>query len=227
MQCWCIHCGHLKQNGFNLKEIERPRILCWIPTSLTNLAARAKSVKDTWGKRCNMLLFFTLKADSSFPAIGLNVEEGNDRLFNKASASLRYIYQCHINDADWFLKADDDTYVIMENLRYFLSKLNPSDPHYIGRMYTKDGGYNTGGAGYVFSRETLRIFKKALDEGGCPRGGGKDIFVGKCLRSQGVKLVRTRDSSARETFFRFKIAPQLIPGLPPYKFLSKYSFPLP
>ena len=227
MQCWCIHCGHLKQNGFNLKEIERPRILCWIPTSPTNLAARAKSVKDTWGKRCDMLLFFSSKADSSFPAIGLNVEEGRDRLFNKTSASLRYIYQRHINDADWFLKADDDTYVIMENLRYFLSKLNPSDPHYIGRIFTTYGGYNTGGAGYVFSRETLRIFKKALDEGGCPRGGGKDIFVGKCLRSQGVKLVRTRDSSARETFFRFKIAPQLIPGLPPYKFLSKYSFPLP
>ena len=75
----------------------------------TNLAARAKSVKDTRGKRCNMLLFFSSKADSSFPAIGLNVEEGSDRLFNKTSASLRYIYQRHINDADWFLKADDDT----------------------------------------------------------------------------------------------------------------------
>ena len=91
---------HLKQNGFNLKEIERPRILCWIPTSLTNLAERAKSVKDTWGKRCNMLLFFSSKADSSFPAIGLNVEEGSDKLFNKTRASLRYIYQRHINDVD-------------------------------------------------------------------------------------------------------------------------------
>ena len=130
---------HLKQNGFNLKEIERPRILCWIPTPLTNLAERAKSVKDTWGKRCNMLLFFSSKADSSFPAIGLNVEEGSDKLFNKTRASLRYIYQRHINDVDWFLKADDDTYVIMENLRYFLSKLNPSDPHFIGRILTTYG----------------------------------------------------------------------------------------
>ena len=80
-----------------------------------------------------------------------------------------------MHDADWFLKADDDTYVIMENLRYFLSKLNPSDPHYIGRMFTSYCGYYNGGAGYVFSRErreTLRIFKKALDEGGCPREGG-------------------------------------------------------
>ena len=218
---------HLKQNGFNLKEIERPRILCWIPTSPTNLAARAKSVKDTWGKRCDMLLFFSSKADSSFPAIGLNVGEGRKRLFNKTRASLRYIYQHHINDADWFLKADDDTYVIMENLRYFLSKLNPSNPHYIGRMFTTYGGYNTGGAGYVFSRKTLRIFEKAQDEGSCPLKGGEDIFVANCLRSQDVKPVSTRDSSGRETFFHFKIAPQLIPGRPPHGFLSNYSFPLP
>ena len=102
-----------------------------------------------------------------------------------------------MHDADWFLKADADTYVIMENLRYFPSKLNPSDPHYIGRMFTSYCGYNNGGAGYVFSRErreTLRIFKKALDEGGCPRGGGEDTFIGKCLKSQGAKPVSiTRD----------------------------------
>ena len=115
----------------------------------------------------------------------------------------------------------------MENLRYFLSKLNPSDPHYIGRMFTTYGGYNTGGAGYVFSRKTLRIFEKALDKGSCPLKGGEDIFVANCLRSQGVKPVSTRDSSGRETFFHFKIAPQLIPGRPPHGFLSNYSFPLP
>ena len=168
MQCWCIHCGHLKQNGFNLKEIERPRILCWIPTSLTNLAARAKSVKDTWGKRCNMLLFFTLKADSSFPAIGLSVEEGNDRLFNKASASLRYIYQCHINDADWFLKADDDTYVIMENLRYFLSKLSPSDPHFIGRILTTYGRIQHWGGRLRFQPRNVKNIQESAGRGWLP-----------------------------------------------------------
>ena len=30
--------------------------------------------------------------------------------------------------ADWFIKCDDDTYLIVENLRYFLSNENPTDP---------------------------------------------------------------------------------------------------
>ena len=70
-------------------------------------------------------------------------------------------YNHHLNDADWIFKADDDTYAIIENLRSYLSKLNTSEPHYLGRIFTHDGIYNSGG-GYVFSRETLRRFKKAL-----------------------------------------------------------------
>ena len=49
------------------------------------------------------------------------------------------------------MKADDDTYVIIENLRYMLQKHKPSDPVYFGFKMKPivDQGYMSGGAGNV------------------------------------------------------------------------------
>ncbi|VDQ13463.1 unnamed protein product [Trichobilharzia regenti] len=46
-------------------------------------------------------------------------------------AILRYVYQ-YRNDYDYFLKADDDTFVVIENLRSVLSRQNPNDPFMMG-----------------------------------------------------------------------------------------------
>ena len=58
------------------------------------------------------------------------------------------------------MKADDDTYVILENLRFLLSDYNSSDPIWFGcefKVIVKEG-YMSGGAGYVLSKEAVRRF---------------------------------------------------------------------
>jgi hypothetical protein len=48
-----------------------------------------------------------------------------------------------------------DTYVILENLRYFLRGYKSSDPVYCGHHFKTivQQGYYSGGAGYVLSKE--------------------------------------------------------------------------
>ena len=197
-----------------LKQQQEIRILCWVMTGPDNLPIKGKPVKETWGKRCNVLLLMSSKDDPSFPAIGLDVSEGRNQLWRKTRAAWDYVYEHHINDADWFIKADDDTFVIIENLRHQVSSLDSEKPHYLGRHFKPFGGYNSGGAGYVFSRETLRRFKTALgDSSKCAQQSFKaDVEVGKCLNAMGVKPAYTRDTSGRETFMPLPPEHHLIPG---------------
>ena len=214
------HHHHLSLNKEALKEQQRIRILCWVMTSPDNLLIKGKPVKETWGKRCNVLLFMSSKDDPSFPAIGLEVREGRDQLWRKTRAAWDYVYEHHLDDADWFIKADDDTFVIIENLRHLVSSLDPEQPYYLGRHFKTFSGYNSGGAGYVFSKETLRRFKTALgDTSLCAEQSfAEDVEVGKCLRAVGVKPAYTRDNSGRETFMPLPPEHHLIPGYLPKDF---------
>ncbi|PVD29929.1 hypothetical protein C0Q70_09188 [Pomacea canaliculata] len=183
-------------------------VLCWVMTSPTTLDKKAVHVRNTWAKRCNTALFMSSQWNASFPTIGLNVSEGRQHLTAKTMKAFYYIYENHFNDADWFLKADDDTYVIVENLRYFLSSYNCQEPIYFGQVFkvlVKPQGYTSGGAGYVLSKEALRrVATLGKNASVCRQdGGAEDMEMGKCLQNLGVKLMPSVDNLGRSRFHCF------------------------
>ncbi|XP_044191397.1 glycoprotein-N-acetylgalactosamine 3-beta-galactosyltransferase 1-like isoform X2 [Thunnus albacares] len=185
-------------------------------TGPKNLESRTKHIKETWAKRCNVVLYMS-SVKTDFPTVELNVSEGRENLYWKTIRAFQYIYQHHLDEADWFLKADDDTFVVIENLRYTLSKYDTEKPLYLGRRYTPfiSQGYMSGGAGYVLSKEALRRFIKGFDTGECTHFSDiEDMALGKCMETMKVEPADSRDVKGRQTFHPYPPDYYLVRQLP-------------
>ena len=77
--------------------------------------------------------------DKSLGSIKLDVEDGRHGLWDKVKLAFKYVYENHFDDFDWFLKADDDTFIIIENLKQLVSKYDTSEPIHLGH-YSKTLG---------------------------------------------------------------------------------------
>ena len=199
---------------------KRVRVLCWIMTSPENLQKKAIHIKNTWAKRCNIALFVSDNLDTEFPTINITVKPGREYLTVKTMAAFHYIYQHYRDQADWFMKADDDTYVIVENLRYLLSAHNPEDPVYFGHHFRSSNNeeYTSGGAGYVLSREALRRLGNRKSGDCYDNVRAEDIAIGLCMKTLGVDLRDSRDSMNRSRFHCFPPHSHIINDYPDWYF---------
>ncbi|KAM4740829.1 glycoprotein-N-acetylgalactosamine 3-beta-galactosyltransferase 1-B [Anableps anableps] len=201
------HPHHTGEDSHMADELyNKVRILCWVMTGPNNLEKKARHVKYTWSRHCNIVVFMSSVDDPDFPTVGLGTKEGRDQLYWKTIRAFHYAYEHHANEADWFLKADDDTYVIVDNLRWVLANHTPDEPIYFGRRfkpYTKQG-YMSGGAGYVLSREALRRFVEGFKNKVCTHTTSvEDLAMGQCMEKVGVLAGDSRDTAQRETFHPF------------------------
>ncbi|XP_061146736.1 glycoprotein-N-acetylgalactosamine 3-beta-galactosyltransferase 1-B [Syngnathus typhle] len=201
------HPHHSDEDSSMADELyKKVRVLCWVMTTPTNLEKKARHVKETWSRHCNVIVFVSSESNHDFPAVGLDTKEGRDQLYWKTIRALHYVHEHYGNDADWFLKADDDSYVIVDNLRWVLAKHTPDEPVYYGRRfkpYVKQG-YMSGGAGYVLSKEALRRFVQGFQNKVCTHTSSvEDLALGQCMEKVGVLAGDSRDTLQRETFHPF------------------------
>lgn len=195
------------------------------------MESRTKHIRETWARRCDKVLYMS-SVKSSFPTVELNVTEGRDNLYKKTIEAFHYIHQHHLDEADWFLKADDDTFVVVENLRYTLSKYDTEKPLYLGRRFAPfiNQGYMSGGAGYVLSKEAVRRFVKGFSTGECTHFSNiEDMALGKCMETMKVEAVDSRDVKGRQTFHAFPPDHYLVRQLPrprPWYLIYEFYTPI-
>ena len=203
----------------NLISSSNPTIFCFILTSKNNLDSRVKVTYEAWAHKCDdhsfVLILSGQKSDgkrihsqinSTFNLLqpeGLLIDSYRkltDKVYRMFLDAFKYN-----SDYDWYVKADDDTFFFVDNLRNFLKTKNYTEPVSYGydMKMIVEGGYHSGGAGYVISNEALTRLGSALTQNysSCPNSGIEDTDCGACLNRLGVKNDKSTDLFGKERFF--------------------------
>ena len=108
---------------------------------------------------------------------------------------LKYMYDNYLERYNWFMRSDDDVYVRVERLQSFLSRLDPTEPLYIGSpgfgkpedrarlKLAEHEHYCMGGPGVIFSRELLRRLGPHLQDclDNVVVSYNEDVELGRCV----------------------------------------------
>lgn len=118
------------------------RIFCLMLTQKKTLETKAKFMTNAWAKHCdNYKLVLLFNNDTSGiteidhvlqpPGVLIDTyKKLTDKVFN----ALKYVFSKYPK-YDWYIKADDDTFMFIDNLRWFLSQKNSSKPITFGYVF--------------------------------------------------------------------------------------------
>jgi hypothetical protein len=172
------------------------------------------------------------RASIKFVPMSRKLDPRNDNIWEKSYLMWAELSRKFAFDAEWFVKVDDDTFLMVENLKNYLKYFNPSVPHYLGHVLLhKWGGSNAvfnSGTAYVLSQAALLKvgpvlrnlkYEKTCREKQFPqrrnlfsapypacvdRGGREeDLSMSICLRRVGVYPEQTTDEKGGERFLPF------------------------
>ena len=175
-----------------------------------NLVIHGRVLVETWTQRCGTFRFILRPSRSSlleeYPIEPIEdlPEEHYQHLSDKVRRTLIHLSHKYSRQYQWFLKADHDTYLIVENLLRFLLSTTTT---YVLRLFLLlldlngkrfrssvrsllygyrfgENGHLSGGASYVLTREGLTFFGEYLDDpwtySRC-NSSMEDLMVKNCL----------------------------------------------
>lgn len=183
-----------------------------VMTASKYLETRAKAVYETWGQEVPGKIKFFSSETSISNTIPLVALEGIDDSYppqKKSFAMLKYMHDNHIDDFEWFLRADDDVYVRTDRMQSFLQSIDSRKPWFIGQTgrgnseefgllsLESDENFCMGGPGVILSRETLKRIAPYINE--CLANlytNHEDVELGRCVkRFAGVSCTWSYEAS--------------------------------
>ena len=98
--------------------------------------------------------------------------------------AIAYINANYNGKFDWFLRADDDTYVIMENLRLFFKTRDRKAPEMYGIHYKLYGEYIGTGGSITVSALNFDKMVNHMNHTLCSKGKthDDDVEISNCLK---------------------------------------------
>jgi glycoprotein-N-acetylgalactosamine 3-beta-galactosyltransferase len=177
-------------------------LFCIVLTTPANLqSGRAFAALNTWVWKCSNYRFISvipkeviteqLKRNQTLVDEPLNLlqpdgleYEDYEELTLKVYNAFRDVYTQH-GGYDFYMKADDDTFVNMDNLKTFLSSKDPN----LAATYGYDfnfvikNGYPAGGPGYILSKRAFHLLSEQLiaNMSFCPNNGIEDMSIAQLL----------------------------------------------
>lgn len=191
-----------------------PKIMCMIYTMASAHPTKIRAIRETWAGGCDGFLAFSTESDPRIPAISIPHQgpEEYDNMWQKVRSIFAFVGKHYLEDFDFFFQGGDDLYVLPGNLRHYIKHAvaDPEQDFFAGRRFrqTKDLYFNSGGAGYVISRGTLRKYvTQGINHTRCSPNretSQEDVEIAQCLgKVFDIGLIDTRDEQGRERFHPF------------------------
>ncbi|KAH9253709.1 hypothetical protein BASA81_008327 [Batrachochytrium salamandrivorans] len=228
------------------------RVLCWIPfryqfknktgmdpLAMTSSQEQVDRILNTYAKLCDKFYFVTQFGNETSEYytdafLAHNYERKDNRdLWNQVSRGWLTVGQRHLEEFEWFIKLDSDSFLIPGNLRLALKQFDPNSLRYFGhtifeqnrRLDDINAQFNVG-AGYGISRGLLRKILPYIVRDGVANPSpvpehkrcvdlvrwGEDVKFADCLRVvvPDLKPELMHDNHDRELFYPFEPSHHLL-----------------